>query len=812
MRQIYLVRQVASTILLCCLFALSIAQEAAVDSTLKVTPQAIDLVEISKETQRVRQDIGRIRTRIYTADELSEIDSLFNMSLDEYQVQKSIYQQFRQGSPNKPKLNAHIARWRSFQNKRQRWSSDVRSFLSRSDIARETLEFEKEVWELTYQNARSSSAPSSLVFSVQRTQGIIDSALTDIRNQIDLALNIAARISEQETEISTIIKDLQDWSRSGELNAFYRRHPSIWNTDVVLSEDVDRTDAVDVERYKQDLKEYVEGYQGRLMVFFAFMVVMFGLIYFLRDRLSKINMDGFGHEIDKAQGLIRNKTFATSTYFAIIGATLFLSDTPNIISELLIVLMLITSVVLLKPFIQKRFLPVLVVILIAFILNTLKEYIWFTSFGYRLYQYAEALFAIASVWWFTIPSSKLSTIKKSSLLGVLIHYGTRATLILALGSIIANTFGYTNLADILINVIVTGATISIVAIGIMYVLGGVIGTSMSVYFAQNEDINYETTQIIKERTLKIVRWIAIVLWVTYILISAELFGPLYDALVLWGTEPWVLGEFSITPGNILSFFLVVVIAYAINRTIALAVDGGVLGFLGIQQGILSAISMVIRYLIVGFAVAIGLGALGVDLSKFGLLAGTLGVGLGFGLQNIVSNFISGIILMFERPIEPGDTIEVNATMGVVQKIGVRSSIIRSFDGADVMIPNNTLLSNDLINWTRVDKRKRVKINVGVAYGTDPDMVRQLLLEVAQQHPMVLKEPEPVALFTAFGASSLDFQLLAWSPLDVALKTASELSSAVYHKITDAGIEIPFPRTDVTILNPEKEEDSKDEID
>ena len=199
-----------------------------------------------------------------------------------------------------------------------------------------------------------------------------------------------------------------------------------------------------------------------------------------------------------------------------------------------------------------------------------------------------------------------------------------------------------------------------------------------------------------------------------------------------------------------------------------------------------------------------LGALNVDLSKFNLMAGALGLGIGFGLQTVISNFVSGLILVFERPILPGDTVEVNNLLGTVNKIGVRSSSISTFDGAEVIVPNNNLIANDLINWTLSDNIRRVEVLIGTAYSSDPNEVLKILIEVANDNNDVLKEPEVRALFSEFGDNSLNFRLRFWVPYELGLVVKSDISLAIYNKFKEIGIEIHFPQQDIYIKEfPEK---------
>ena len=183
---------------------------------------------------------------------------------------------------------------------------------------------------------------------------------------------------------------------------------------------------------------------------------------------------------------------------------------------------------------------------------------------------------------------------------------------------------------------------------------------------------------------------------------------------------------------------------------------------------------------VGFLFA--LGAAGVDLSRVTLLAGALGVGVGFGLQSVVNNFVSGLILLFERPVKIGHTIEVGTLLGEVTRIRLRSSTVRTFDGAEVIVPNANLVSDQVINWTLSDRQRRLDVAVGVRYGTDPERVLAILQQVAESHPQVLKAPVPVALFRGFGDSSLDFLLRVWvARFDEWFVVQSDLHVAVNRK-------------------------------
>jgi small-conductance mechanosensitive channel len=254
---------------------------------------------------------------------------------------------------------------------------------------------------------------------------------------------------------------------------------------------------------------------------------------------------------------------------------------------------------------------------------------------------------------------------------------------------------------------------------------------------------------------------------------------------------------SLSLGEVLGFAGTLLAAALLSTALRALLERGVFPRLQLRRGIAQAISTTLHYaaLLLGFILA--LGAAGVDLSRFTLLAGAFGVGLGFGLQNVVSNFVSGLILLYERPIQVGDSVEVAGVQGEVRRIGIRSSTLRTGEGAEVIVPNARLIENQVINWTLSDQERRIELRVGVAYGSEPRRVLEILLDVARAHPEVMVEPPPQALFLGFGESSLDFQLLAWtSNFAGSARIKSELGLGMHDALGSSGIEIPFPQRDL----------------
>ncbi|MGB3618645.1 MAG: mechanosensitive ion channel domain-containing protein [Catalinimonas sp.] len=270
------------------------------------------------------------------------------------------------------------------------------------------------------------------------------------------------------------------------------------------------------------------------------------------------------------------------------------------------------------------------------------------------------------------------------------------------------------------------------------------------------------------------------------------------AVVKFFTQPLGLSETGMSLWDIISFLAALVLVYWLSGKVRSLLVGRVLSRYNIELGLREVIGTITRYIIIVIGLLIVIQTAGVDLSALGLLAGALGVGIGFGLQNVTSNFISGIIILFERPIKVGDRIEVDDVNGNVVDISARATTIVTNDNIAIIVPNSDFISTRVINWSHRDRVVRFNFPVGVSYNEDPENIRRLLMEVARENDGVLRDPPPDVLFDAFGDSSLNFNLRVWTRryTDTPAVLRSQLYYAVAKKFGEHNVEIPFPQRDL----------------
>ena len=661
------------------------------------------------------------------------------------------------------------------------------------------------LWDQTYDQVRAQKSPKALLDLTRDALDAVQGGLKPVEEQRQRIIVLQQAVLAHGLLASGELEDIQKGLRESQRSLFERDSPPLWKV---------QFSGRDVERFESVLqKSYALG-RARLMTFvranrftmfvIAVMTVAALALFIHIGKLVAIRQPGFtGH--DEGSGVF-SRPASLAMLFGLVATTPLLFEAPAGVRGLVDVLAVVPVARLLSPRMRKPFRQMLFALFASVLTWELIQSIQLPNWITRDVLAILSLVVMVLFWGQSRAASRNPDAYKrpASLLNRAVHVG----LVLMLISLFANVLGYFGLSSLIGNgTLVSGYR----AVGLYTVF--VAGTSIVAFALQTNLVR--RLAVVRGNSDRIVRGIsvglALLTFGVWLHTTLSLFGiraDVYQAVRAGFAYKVTLGTVSFAPGNIVVFLLTLFFGYMIASMASAILWHEILPRLNLERGLPDAITTITRYvsLLVIFLLALAVG--GVELSRFSLLTGAFGVGIGFGLQNVVNNFFSGLILLFERPVRIGDSLEVGGVSGEVTKIGFRSSTLHSGDGADLIIPNANLISQQVINWTLSGTRRRVSLRVHVAHGNDPEFVRDLLLATAASHPDVLKNPAPTSLFLGFGESALDFEVLFWAPgSDIAPALKSQVALRVAAALRDAGIEVPFPQRDLhfkTVVEPARE--------
>jgi small-conductance mechanosensitive channel len=532
----------------------------------------------------------------------------------------------------------------------------------------------------------------------------------------------------------------------------------------------------------------------------TFLIVLMMLFFlYIRKKFIGLNHDESSADYLYIRRIMIEMPILTLFTIVTILWTILTPYSPFLLNLILYLAALVLLRIILSPVIDPIIKNVSLLLIIMLAVTNLEVFAWYFGNYSRIYLLLEAFLGIILVLRFIYPLLKAKQFQNQRKNSI---FYTRiiafSILVLNIISLIANVAGYENLAGYSLKLSVYTGVTTVVALGLQRIIFTFIQTTIYVLNINYSNIVIRYGDDILKRSRFILNILIGYFWVSGILHIAELWDNVSSKFSNVFTNQVVIGSVSFSLGKILLFLAILYFTYVTASLIKQIFEREVLARYKLKRGIAASVSLTIRIFLVFFGTLIALSVSGMDLGKIGIFAGALSVGIGFGLQNIVSNFISGLILIYEKPVQEGDTVEVDTLLGRVSNIGIRSSTISTYDGAEVVVPNSNLISNQLINWTLSDNKKRIEVKVGTAYGSDPNKVIELLLKAALAHDKVLKEPEPRPFFTGFGDSSLNFRLLFWVRFEDGLQTQSDVAINIYNLFKVNNIEIPFPQIDLHI--------------
>ncbi len=768
---------------------------SVVDSVLTKKPEAIPVINIIEEIEGANDDIKGIELKIELEQSISRIDSLLPVYTQTVEERKVHAINFLSRSPSLQRVDNLIQTWNRYRDFFENFQTTINLLAERNAILLETIPYSEKTWELTFQNAEQKEVPTQLLINIKTVWDRYKEIETIVIGKNNKYLNLQSQVSGQIDIIDEVIENLTSLRYSEVYQIFHLRDQPLWKTSFKnFTNSVKQEREESVSQNIKAIRTYISVKEHTIYLFAIVIALIFIGIRVIKRSLLQQQSAKVDAKLQQAGDIIINDTFWVIAFLMVLSAIFMFVNTPKLWFDSILLLLLIGAAILVKPTLPERFRNVPYFVIAISLLNVAKTYFWLSPSQNRIYILIE-IFVFAGILTYLTYPHKITSKLNLSRFGSLLIRSTPVFYIILGIALISNILGYTNLTEICVKIIGQGSELTLIFYAILIITYGIALGFINKHYRRKVDHSAINRTVLELKVIRAIRFAVLICWLYYFLNMIGLYQPLATTIDGILSVPYKVGSVTFTLGMIFGFIGILTASFLITGLISFLLDGQEvkLNFITLPKGVPAAISLVIRYFILALGFVLALSALGIDLSRFNLLAGALGLGIGFGLQNVVSNFISGIILVFERPILTGDVVEVNNLLGIVSKIGVRSSRISTYDGAEVVVPNNKLISDNLINWTLSNNIRRNEIWIGVSYGSDPNQVLEVLLKVVSENKMVLKNPAPMALFEKFGESALSFRLLFWVYFQNSLKSKSDVSIAIYNRFDELGIEIPLPQ-------------------
>ncbi|HTO55514.1 MAG TPA: mechanosensitive ion channel domain-containing protein [Myxococcota bacterium] len=705
-----------------------------------------------------------------------------------------------ENAPTFDALNDLDNEWRTRMQRLNASQLTLTRSAKRIEADRAALHAEHELWEATRSAPENEGLPTATRERIAETLDMLASAERKLQAQRSRILTLQDEVANEELVVNGMVDRVAQQRDDVSKRLLNRDAPPLWRGEAwAPSGDAafvpERIRAA-IDRKLDLIHEFLTLSLARLQLELTIFVCAFSALMAARRRVTR----SVAAQTDPALAMptrIFERPVSAAVVVAVVWTTWILPRAPGVLGEAEALVLLIPVLRLLPVELVGDMRAAVVGLAALFVYDSVRGVLAAVPTVERFLILPELAGAIWLLVYAQRPQNA-ARLRSIGVLGPIAVPVVRFALAVCVAALLLNVVGLVLVSRLMLRGVLVSIYAGIAIYALVRFASGVVTAALRSDFLRKLQSVRSNGELIRRRINGAQRWLGVIAWGVISLRVVGLETSARGLLAHVFQAQFQIGTISISLGNFLAFGLTVYVSILLSQFVRFVLDEDVLPHLSLPRGVPAAVSMGLHYLILATGFFIAIGAAGVDLSKFGLIAGALGVGIGFGLQNVVNNFVSGLILLFERPMQTGDMIEVGGLSGEVKRIGIRSSTLRTGEGADVIVPNATLISDKLVNWTFADRARRFDLEVSVARGSDVSKVIAILLETASGRSEVLSLPAPVALFTRISESALVLQLQVWCRVEVGAQVRSELGIAVLDALRGAGIELAYPRQDVQL--------------
>ena len=666
------------------------------------------------------------------------------------------------------------------------WADELTASIGAGDRIAEQLDALDQTWQATLAAAREQTAPPEITRRIETLLGEIKQTGGAVDTQRSRVLRLQSKVALERNRVDSALTGIR--TRRDQLLAriFEQDSPPIWEAALITQARAGVAEiASSLETQFETLRLYVNSEAARFMAHGVLLIALTAALWALR-RTARARPAGQAGMRETALALAT--PWATALVISIFAARGLYPDAPRILWALLGAVALIPTVLILRRLIAPALVSVLYAVVCFYAADQARAVLGAVAGVPRLLFLVEMIGGALFLWWFFARRLPQVDAPGAGRFGQSVRWVAWVALAFFIVTAVANALGYATLSNLLGNAFLSGTVYGLILFTLVMIAEALVALALASRPLMLLGMVREHAAVLYRRVAFLLRWVAGALWLVFMLdrlaIRDRVFGAVETALTAQAT--W--GAISLSLGDVLAFIVTVWAAFALSRFVNFALEEDVYPRVHLNRGLPYAISKTLHYCIVlvGFFVAVA--ALGIDMTKFTILAGAFTVGVGFGLQNIFNNFVSGLILLFERPVQVGDMVQMDNAAGIVERIGIRASVVRTTAGSEIIVPNGKLISERLINWTFTSRQRGIEIPIALAHGADPVVVIALFNGVAAAHPDVTPQPAPQTLLVRLGPDYLGFELRAWTTrIEEWLTIRSDISVAIGAALKERGI-------------------------
>ncbi len=761
-------------------------------------PPVVAIGDVAGASDTLAARLAEIDSQLDTADLSAEVAARLE-SLDEdieraqARLEVIFSRQLRSGD-----VTGAAANWERLDGRLSDFKTSLGELATDLDGWLSELGEADELWKRSRASARQAKAPPAVMERIDGNRKSLAATKRAVEKTRNTVLDLQAKVGERRKAVNDAREQIERAQRelSGRLRT--AQTPPLWASEVsrdTVQHNLERV-GQDMANLTHTLADYAVEHHVRMILHLLLAIGLSLLFAHARENLDEAQGDPAQAETAlRALAMPR----VAGVFFALfLTPYLHPERTPGFSLVVYLAALPLWWLVVRGLLDKSLHAPALAIVLLS-LAEILRIALSGLELLSRLATLCEAVIGFVGILWLRRPA-RIQRLPE--LLGGLpwfraLNMWMRLCLALFAAAFLAELFGYTALSDVLILVPIWGSLSGGALVAMVRIAEAVFRSLIDAGSLDALHMVKSRRQTFLSVVRRLFRVLGFAAWVYILLLATQLLPPFREAVAGLLSADLAMGPLGLSVGNILAFVLTLWIAWLISRFVAFTLDQEIFSRVDMPTGVPFALATFARYtvLVLGFLAAVAM--LGFSMDKMTLMVSALGVGIGFGLQNVVNNFVSGILLLFERPVRVGDMVELPQLFGVVEHIGIRASTVRTFSGSDVIVPNGDFISARVVNWTLSDRKRRIDLPVRASFGTDPERVIEVLSRVEREHPDVIDDPEPQVLFTGFGESALEFEIRAWTE-GVVPSVRSSLAVAVNRGLLDAGIATPYTQREVTV--------------